>query len=120
MPVAQASLCDPGSFSGAALLTPPPAGTVYCQNLLGNGSKNDVYGPGLIDFDFSAVKDTHIGDKVNVEFRAEMFNIFNRVNFNPPLVNNFVFDQSGAPQASPLDSTSTTSRQIQFALKVIF
>jgi carboxypeptidase family protein/TonB-dependent receptor-like protein len=118
MPAAQASLCNPGSFSGAA--NPAPAGTVYCQNLLGNGSKNDVYGPGLIDFDFSAVKDTHIGDKVNVEFRAEMFNIFNRVNFNPPLVNNFVFDQSGAPQASPLDSTATTSRQIQFALKVIF
>ena len=118
MPVAQQALCDPGSFSGAA--TPAPAGQVYCQNLLGNGSKNDVYGPGLIDFDFSAVKDTHVTEKVNVEFRAEMFNIFNRVNFNPPLVNNFVFDQSGAPQASPLDSTSTTSRQIQFALKVIF
>jgi hypothetical protein len=55
-----------------------------------------------------------------VEFRAEMFNIFNRVNFNPPLVNNFVFDQGGSPQPSPLDSTSTTSRQVQFALKVIF
>jgi hypothetical protein len=93
---------------------------VYCQNLLGNGSKNDVYGPGLIDFDFSAVKDTHIGERLNVEFRAEMFNIFNRVNFNPPLVNNFVFDQGGSPQPSPLDSTSTTSRQVQFALKVIF
>ena len=118
MPVAQQALCDPGSFANAA--TPAPAGTVYCQNLLGNGSKNDVYGPGLIDFDFSVVKDTHVTEKVNVQFRAETFNIFNRANFNPPLVNNFVFNQDGSPNGSPLDSTSTTSRQIQFALKVIF
>jgi hypothetical protein len=118
IPIAQASLCDPGSFSSAA--TPAPNGSVYCQNLLGNGSKNDVYGPGLIDFDFSVVKDTHIGERWNVEFRAEMFNVFNRANFNPPLVNNFVFDAGGSPQPSPLDSTSTTSRQVQLALKVIF
>ena len=118
MPVAQQGLCDPGSFANAA--TPAPSGQVYCQNLLGNGSKNDVYGPGLIDFDFSAVKDTQIGEKVKVEFRAEMFNIFNRANFNPPLVNNVVFNQDGSPNGSPLDSTSTTSRQVQFALKVIF
>jgi len=118
MPVAQQALCDPGSFSGAA--SPAPAGTVYCQNLLGNGSKNDLYGPGLIDFDFSAVKDTQIGERVKVEFRAEMFNIFNRPNFNPPLTHNVVFASSGSPQSSPLDTTATTSRQVQFALKVIF
>jgi len=118
MPVAQQGLCDPGSFPNAA--TPAPAGTVYCQNLLGNGSKNDVYGPGLIDFDFSVVKDTHVTERLNVQFRAETFNIFNRANFNPPLVNNFVFNSDGSSNGSPLDSTSTTSRQIQFALKVIF
>jgi len=118
MPVAQQALCDPGSFANAA--TPAPAGSVYCQNLLGNGSKNDVYGPGLVDFDFSAVKDTQIGERLKVEFRAEMFNIFNRANFNPPLVNNVVFNQDGSPNGSPLNSTATTSRQVQFALKVMF
>jgi len=118
MSSSQASLCDPGSFANA--LTPAPAGTVYCQNLLGNGSKNDVYGPGLIDFDFSAVKDTQIGERLKIEFRAELFNIFNRANFNPPLVNNVVFNQDGSTNGSPLDSTSTTSRQVQFALKIMF
>ncbi len=118
LPAAQASLCNPGSFANAA--APAPAGQVYCQNLLGNGSKNDVYGPGLIDFDFSAVKDTQIGERMKLEFRAEMFNVFNRANFNPPLVNNVVFNQDGSTNGSPLDSTSTTSRQVQFALKVIF
>ena len=118
MPVAQQALCDPGSFANAA--SPAPPGQVYCQNLLGNGSKNDVYGPGLVDFDLSVVKDTQIGEWAKVEFRAEMFNVFNRANFNPPLVNNVVFNQDGSANGSPLDSTSTTSRQVQFALKVIF
>ncbi len=58
------------------------AGT--CQNLLGNSGRNAVYGPGLVNFDFSLVKDTHFGEKLNAEFRAEIFNIFNRANFNPP------------------------------------
>jgi hypothetical protein len=118
MPAAQAALCDPGSFANAA--SPAPSGQVYCQNLLGNGSRNDVYGPGLVDFDFSVVKDTQIGERVKAEFRAEVFNIFNRANFNPPLVNNIVFNQDGSPNGSPLDSTATTSRQVQFALKIIF
>jgi carboxypeptidase family protein/TonB-dependent receptor-like protein len=118
MPAAQAALCDPGSFANAG--SPAPSGQVYCQNLLGNGSRNDVYGPGLVDFDFSVVKDTQIGERVKAEFRAEMFNIFNRANFNPPLVNNVVFNQDGSPNGSPLDSTATTSRQVQFALKIIF
>jgi hypothetical protein len=118
MPVAQQALCTPGSFALAA--TAAPAGTVYCQNLLGNGSKNDVYGPGLVNFDFSAVKDTQIGEKLKVQFRAEVFNIFNRANFNPPLVNNVVFNQNGSPNASPITTTATTSRQVQFALKLIF
>ncbi len=113
------SLCVPFAPNG---VTAP--GT--CANLLGNGGRNEIYGPGLVDFDFSAVKDTHIGEKMNVEFRAEFFNIFNRANFNPPLVNNVLFNQDGSSNvtptgaAAPLDSTSTSSRQIQFALKVIF
>jgi hypothetical protein len=100
-----------------------PGGTTApgtCANLLGNGGRNDLYGPGLVDFDFSAVKDTHIGERVSVQFRAEIFNIFNRPNFNPPILNNAVFSQDGSPNASPLDSTSTSSRQVQLALKVIF
>jgi hypothetical protein len=114
-----ASLCVP--FAPGGVVAP---GT--CTNLLGNGGRNEVYGPGLIDFDFSAVKDTRVVEKVTVQFRAEMFNIFNRPNFNPPLVNSVLFGQDGSSNAFPsgtagqLDSTSTSSRQIQFALKVIF
>jgi hypothetical protein len=112
-----ASLCVP--FSNTS--TPNT-----CSNLLGSGGRNEIYGPGLIDFDFSLVKDTHITERLNVEFRAEIFNLFNRANFNPPLVNNVLFNQDGSSNAPPngtagaLDSTSTSSRQVQFALKLIF
>src|ERR1700722_3338771 len=93
-----------------------------CANLLGNSGRNSVYGPGLVDFDFSVIKDTKIFERLTVQFRAEIFNIFNRTNFNPPLANNTLFDQGGVPNpaAGVLDSTSTSSREVQFALKLIF
>jgi hypothetical protein len=110
-----ASLCVPFAPNGVNV-----QGT--CSNLLGNGGRNEVYGPGLIDFDFSVVKDTRIAEGLSLQFRAEMFNVFNRSNFNPPLVNSALFGQDGSPNpaAGTLDSTSTSSRQIQFALKLIF
>jgi hypothetical protein len=74
------------------------------------------------------VKDTHIGERLDLQFRAEIFNIFNHSNFNPPLANgdNVVFQSNGLTNGPPngtagaLDSTSTSSRQVQFALKLIF
>jgi hypothetical protein len=93
--------------------------------LLGNSSRNSVVGPGLVNFDFSLFKNNYIpriSENFNVQFRAELFNVFNRANFNPPTDNLDVFDQTGAPVAGAglIDSTSTTARQIQFALKVIW
>jgi len=57
-----------------------------------------------------------------VQFRAELFNIFNRANFAQPLDNRNVFDSSGNPIANAglITSTQTPSRQIQFALKIIW
>jgi hypothetical protein len=111
-----ASLCVP--FSGAT--TP---GT--CQNLLGNAGRNSLIGPGLVDFDFSIFKNNYvrrISEHFNVQFRAEIFNLLNRANFAPPTDNEALFDQTGAPIAGAgrIDTTSTTSRQVQFAIKVIW
>jgi hypothetical protein len=61
-----------------------------------------------------------ISESFNVQFRAELFNVFNHANFAPP-INNVVFQPvSGIPTAGLLDRTTTTSRQIQFGLKVNF
>jgi len=93
--------------------------------LLGTAKRNSLRGPGLKNIDFSILKNTYvpsISETFNVQFRAEMFNVFNHPNFLPPLDNNTIFDQSGAPisTAGLIDGTATTSRQIQFGLKVIF
>jgi hypothetical protein len=49
-----------------------------------------------------------------------MFNVFNHANFNGPTDNPAIFNASGAPIASAglIDATSTSSRQMQFALKL--
>ena len=95
--------------------------------LLGNAGRNILIGPGLSNFDMSLFKNNpvkRVSETFNVQFRLEVFNIFNRPNFAPPTDNgqNALFDGSGNPigGAGVLDTTTTTSRQIQFALKVIW
>jgi hypothetical protein len=111
------------TFSGAA--TAPPTGQTYCANLHGNLGRNSVIGPGLSKLDFSVFKNNHlkrISEDFNVQFRAEIFNILNRANFSSPTDNMNVLDGSGATVggAGLLTTTQTTSRQIQFALKLIW
>jgi Carboxypeptidase regulatory-like domain/TonB dependent receptor len=118
-----ASQCTP---FGAPLT--PITGT--CANLLGNAGRNSLYGPGLATVDFSIFKNfrvTRISEDFNVQFRAEFFNILNHTNFAAPNFltdgnNNSIFDANGNPlkNAGVLASTTTTSRQIQFGLKVVW
>ncbi len=96
-----------------------------CANLRGNLGRNTVIGPGMSKLDFSVFKNNRvrrISENFNVQFRAEIFNILNRTNFASPTDNMDLFDQTGQPIASAglIDSTQTTSRQIQFALKLIW
>jgi hypothetical protein len=124
VPASFASQCGP--FPKAA--TAAPSGTVYCANLLGNAGRNSITGPKLVNVDFSVVKNTaikKISESFNVQFRAEIFNIFNRSNFLPPEpVNNTagsqVFDPAGPATAGGIDSLATSPRDVQLALKVIW
>ncbi|MBI4454892.1 MAG: TonB-dependent receptor [Acidobacteria bacterium] len=88
---------------------------------LGNLGRNTITGPGLATFDFSLVKNVHMTETRYVQFRAEFFNLFNQANFGLPNVTVFN-DASGIPSGSfgRISSTVTTSRQIQFALKLLF
>ena len=95
------------------------------SNRWGNLGRNSLIGPGIWQLDFSVFKNNRvkrISENFNVQFRAEFFNILNHPNFASPTQNLTVFDQSGAPvpSAGLITSTQTTSRQIQFALKVIW
>jgi hypothetical protein len=95
-----------------------------CINLRGNAGRNILTGPGLASLDYSLVKNNHIAELVNVQFRAECFNLLNRANFQvPPLINGTdIFDSTGAPNptAGVLTSTTTSSRQLQFGVKVLW
>jgi hypothetical protein len=93
---------------------------------LGTAGRNSIFGPGLEDFDFSLIKNTAIpaiSEHFNVQFRTEFFNIFNHVNYsNPTKASTQLFSASGAAIASggTLTQTATSSRQLQFALKLMF
>jgi hypothetical protein len=111
-----AANCDP-SFGAAP----------QCFNLRGNAGRNILIGPGTSNLDFSVFKNNYIkriSENFNVQFRAEFFNILNRANFAVPVTpdNTDIFDSTGAPTgvAGLLTSTTTTAREIQFALKLIW
>jgi hypothetical protein len=94
-------------------------------NLYGNLGRNTVIGPGLSNLDFSLFINNRIrkiSESFTVQFRAEFFNVFNRANFASPTDNRIVFDQTGSRTsgAGLITSTQTPSRQIQFALKLIW
>jgi Carboxypeptidase regulatory-like domain len=101
-------------FNPNAFLQPPANSGFY-----GNLGRDTLTGPGLATWDFSALKETTIHERVNLQFRAEIFNLLNRANFNTP--NLIVFTPSGVSgTAGAISSTSTTSRQVQFGLKLIW
>ncbi|HTY85780.1 MAG TPA: hypothetical protein VMB19_16285, partial [Silvibacterium sp.] len=96
----------------------------------GNTGRNAYYGPGYGDVDFSVFKNTPIGERVTTQFRVEMFNLFNRTNFAPPLNGNFnpsytqdnaltlfttIGSFNGAPGIGAGEPFNT-----QLALKIIF
>lgn len=111
-------LGDPAQwFNPAAFLA--PANTAANGGFYGNVGRNTLIGPGLATWDFSVFKDTHIRERLNLQFRAEIFNLLNRANFNQP--SEVVFTPSGvSPTAGVITSTSTTSRQVQFGLKFVW
>ena len=90
--------------------------------LLGNLGRNTIDGPGLATFDFQLFKKTDIGERADLEFRAEFFNLFNRSNFNPPSRGNRTSHTASGQISVPgrITATSASSRQIQFGLKLSF
>jgi hypothetical protein len=98
-----------------------------CFNLRGNAGRNILIGPGTSLLDFSVFKNNYIrriSESFNIQFRTEFFNIFNHPNFAMPSSpsNDQIFLPSGASSSTAglLTSTNTTSREIQFGLKIIW
>jgi len=114
-------LGKPGQwFNPKAFIAPPSALGFY-----GNLGRDTFIGPGLATWDFSALKDSRIRERLTLQFRAEIFNLLNRANFNTPNLIVFTPPTVSNPTglsgtAGAITSTSTTSRQIQFGLKLLW
>jgi hypothetical protein len=133
---------NPNQWFNPTMFDLQPAGT------LGNAPRDFLRGPTLKDVDLSFNKDTklkRLGEAGNLEFRAEIFNIFNHPNLGIPTSTilgtipsgktiatmssgQFCNTATSATCAVPTNETTTgqitttikTSRQVQLALKVIF
>lgn len=120
------TVCDPrtgGSCpTGSAFVL--PVSVVGGRTLFhfGNLGRNVIIGPRFNNTDFSVIKNTFLTESMRVQFRAEFFDIFNHTNFGQP----GRVAQPGSTTFGVINSTrfptgdSGSSRQIQFALKLLF
>jgi hypothetical protein len=110
-------LGTPNLWFDPCAFTLPPAG------FLGNFGRNLLRGPGFANLDLTIAKDTKLGflgESGSLEFRTDFFNIMNHANFQ--------FGNNGQGAALAVDTssvgilkdTANPSRQIQFALKLLF
>jgi hypothetical protein len=84
------------------------------QFTFGNAGRNILRGPGRVNVDFSLFKDIPITERFNVQYRAEMFNLFNTPQFGLPNA------AIGNPNAGTITSIVGNPRQIQMGLRLSF
>jgi len=98
---------SPGQWFNQSAFAFPAPGT------FGNAGRNILEGPGYANVNASLVKNTAISEQFNLQFRAEVFNLFNHPNFNLP--DNFL----GSPTFGQILS-ARDPRHIQFGVKLLF
>jgi hypothetical protein len=111
----------------------PACFTASAYGTLGNLGRNNLVGPGYVETDLGVMKETRITERVSVQFRAELFNLFNHPNFNIP--GSSVFSAGSANTnyvSTPVGTAgsitslvgggglSNVARQTQFSLKLLF
>lgn len=126
-PGLQASLLAFGCFAqGRSAMIPPASGT------FGTMGRNIFRGPRLDNWDFSLVKDTHLGERVTLQLRAEFFNVLNHPHFANPFASTLLTEDPSVPStfgcacatpdvgaANPVIGTGGP-RNIQIGMKFIF
>jgi hypothetical protein len=113
-----AAFCVPGSAG-----CPGPTTTTTDGRFIGDIGRNAFYGPGFADVDLSVIKNIPVTERVKVQLRAEMFNLFNRKNLatgagsvgSNGVVGDTIGDFNGAPGLGPGEPFN-----LQIAAKIIF
>ena len=120
---------QPGDWSGeqwvnpAAFCIPGSAGCPGTTDPAGNLGRNALVGPGFADVDLSVFKNFSIKERLHLQLRAEMFNVFNRINLasgagsvgSNGIVGDTIGDFNGAPGIGPGEAFN-----MQLAVKIIF
>jgi hypothetical protein len=97
-----------------------PGGTGPNSGYFGTLGRNTFRGPAFYNYDFAFIKDTPFGKRksgvelVNLQFRAELFNLFNIVTMGLPA------NTIRGAGFGEISKTAGNSRQIQFSLKLIY
>jgi len=128
-----------GNYNQSAFVVPAGYNGDWGTNL-GNVGRNALRGPAFFQWDFSAMKNFPITEKLKVQFRADLFNILNHPNFSNPdggictavspgtgggAATCTINPNFGKVSQTIADNVGSqigngTSRQVQFSLKVIF
>ena len=124
-----AAFAQPCTLGAGGAPTSSPAGCVPLTGAAALGALTQVPGPPFRRLDMSIFKNFSIKERLTLQFRTEIFNIFNHPNFNAPNFGgngvvavsgagdftNSNFGEIGSTRDAPYDP-----RQIQFALKFLF
>jgi len=98
----------------------PLAFTAPGARELGNAGRNTLIGPGLAKWDFGLSKNTFVSERWKLQFRAELFNLLNHPNYAGPAASLFTAAGARVQSAGNITQTVSTSRQIQFALRLTY
>jgi len=113
------SFAGPVILGGPNLYFDPNAFIQPLPGTYGNAGRNILEGPGLFETDLALAKRFPISERLGLQFRAELFNLFNHTNFNTPNPVVYAAATGGvSPTAGVITATATTSRQVQFGLKL--
>ena len=95
-------------------------------NALGDLGRNSIIGPSFVNTDFSLIKNTKLAERFTLQFRTEVFDLFNHPNFGNP---SLILPTGVVPATSTFNTITSTrtptgdfgsARQVQFVLKLLF
>lgn len=116
-------------LAGTGMYFNPNCFSQQAFGTLGNFAREGLVGPGLLNVDIALLKSTKIRENVNLQFRAEFFNVLNHTNFSfPASANSAIFSGTPTPTATLgrvgtaglITTYAAPSREIQLGLKLIF
>ena len=102
----------------AAFVAPPLAPGQQSAHSFGDAKIGDLRGPNLVNFDLVLQKNFEVRESQQLEFRFELFNLFNHPNFGLPGGGSLV--TVDVPGGGAITNTASDNRQIELALKYTF